>query len=415
MKRITCAFAAAVLGFSGSAMAQLVMQMGNGWEFQVAGNVNAFGVYTNGSIDAVGPLKSDGSRLGINGGLVPEEQVTRLRTGLLPAFITFDVKGKELNFDLGVHFGFAPQINSDGQHDVFGAQIDMRQVYLTVGGPWGQILAGRELGLYQRHNILTDLTLFGAGPTGGGVKAGGTTLGRIGFGYLYPNFNAQLTYTTPPSVPVQLAIGLFDPSIVVGDAHTFNFTKSPRVETELTYTLPLGATNGANTTKSSLLVWLGGTYQHANASVDNGPSVDGTGGALGAKLDIGGVSFVVSGYLASGLGTTLMFDGGTAVDAADNARTSWGYVAQVAYAIPNTNFSVGGAWGESRMVETDADKATVGGDPLVKSNGAATGSVTYTFTKSLRYVLEGTYARAVAFSGAKNHSFQGATGLMLFF
>ena len=76
-----------------------------------------------------------------------------------------------------MHFGFAPQIqcgygggsNSvNGQgHDCFGAQIDMRQVFLTVGGSWGQILAGRELGLFGRQNILTDQTLFGVGATGG--------------------------------------------------------------------------------------------------------------------------------------------------------------------------------------------------------------------------------------------------------
>src|SRR3712207_7212293 len=71
----------------------------------------------------------------------------------------------------------------------FGAQIDMRQVYLTVGGGWGQILAGRELGLFQRQNILTDQTLFGVGATGSagvpGTGGGGTTLGRIGFGDNY--------------------------------------------------------------------------------------------------------------------------------------------------------------------------------------------------------------------------------------
>src|SRR4051794_37258494 len=102
MKRVALMCAVAVLGFSGSAFAQLTMQMGNGWSFTVAGNVNAFGVFTTGSVDKAG---------GINAGLVPEEQVTRIRTGLLPAFVTFDVKGHELGFDLGAHFGFAPQIN----------------------------------------------------------------------------------------------------------------------------------------------------------------------------------------------------------------------------------------------------------------------------------------------------------------
>ena len=35
-------------------------------------------------------------------------------TGLLPAFATFEAKGKEGNTDLGVHFGFAPEVQCGG-------------------------------------------------------------------------------------------------------------------------------------------------------------------------------------------------------------------------------------------------------------------------------------------------------------
>src|SRR4051812_20211218 len=386
MKRVALMCAVAVLGFSGNAFAQLVMQMGNGWSFTVAGNVNAFGVYTGGSIDQTGP---------ITGGLVQDEQITRIRTGLLPAFFTAEVKGSEAGFDLSAFFGFAPQINSNGAHDNFGAQIDMRQVYMTVGGKeWGSLLVGRNLGLYQRHNILTDLTLFGAGPTGGGVGTGGTTLGRIGFGYLYPNFNAQLTYTSPDNLPFQLAIGLFDPSEVNGsrgigqDANgnpafrTFAQTKTPRIEAELTYNQPFGAKNAAGKSTSNFQAWVGGLYQHAETldGVATPASLDAVGGSLGAKADFGGLSLVASGYLGSGIGTTLMFDfANTAVDAADKPRTSWGYMLQAAYAITDTNFVLGGGWGEGRMVENDADK-TGGPDPLVRTNSAATGSVQYNWT-----------------------------------
>ena len=88
-------------------------------------------------------------------------------TGLLPAFATFDAKGKEGDTDLSVHFGFAPQVQCGGRnHDCFGAQIDMRQVFLTAGGSWGQVLAGKELALFNRQNILNDQTLFGVGATG---------------------------------------------------------------------------------------------------------------------------------------------------------------------------------------------------------------------------------------------------------
>jgi hypothetical protein len=183
MKRVALLCLGLVMGAASAAEAQLTMQMSNGWSFTFGGNVNAFLVYEKPDADGTSG-GSPGALVGAGG-----EGATRIRTGLLPAFAVFDAKGKEGNTDLGVHFGFAPQIQCGSGaagvvlHDCFGAQIDMRQVYLTVGGAWGQILAGRELGLFGRQNILTDQTLFGVGATGG-QGGGGTTLGRIGFGYI---------------------------------------------------------------------------------------------------------------------------------------------------------------------------------------------------------------------------------------
>src|SRR5881397_4385805 len=126
MKRLAVLLVAVALLLPAAANAQLTMQMSNGWSFSFAGNVNAFWTFTK--VSNSGPSNSS------------------VRTGLLPAFATFEAKGKEAGMNLGVHFGFAPQIQNAGVHDNFGngtqagAQIDMRQVYLTVGGQWGQIL-----------------------------------------------------------------------------------------------------------------------------------------------------------------------------------------------------------------------------------------------------------------------------------
>src|ERR1051325_3247515 len=204
MKRLALLSVAVALLWPAAANAQLTMQMSNGWSFSFAGNVNAFWVFTKGN--------------------TAQNKLTNssVRTGLLPAFATFEAKGKEAGMNLGIHFGFAPQINNGAVHDNFGngtqagAQIDMRQVYLTIGGDWGQILAGRELGLFDRQNILQDMTLFGVGATGGNLGAGGTTLGRIGYGYFYPNFVPQITYSPPAGKQLQWAIGLFDPSSIGG-------------------------------------------------------------------------------------------------------------------------------------------------------------------------------------------------------
>ena len=261
---------------AGTANAQgLTMQMSNGWSFSFSGNVNAFLVYTDPKCSvAVSDGAGGSSPCAFGGSLVPTgegQKASAIRTGLLPAFATFEAKGKEGGVDLGVHFGFAPQINNaGGVHDNFGngtqagAQIDMRQVYLTAGGTWGQILAGREIGLYQRNNILNDMTLFGVGASGGGGFGGGagTTLGRIGFGYVYPNFVAQMTYSSPTSSPAQISIGLFDPSAI--DA--YDVTKIPRVETELTWTGHFGATTAeAPKGADKVMVFVSGEWQHAVA------------------------------------------------------------------------------------------------------------------------------------------------------
>src|SRR5256712_11926815 len=172
MKRLTLLLLGLALGVSATASAQgLTMQMSNGWAFQFSGNVNAFWVFSK--VTNSGPANSS------------------VRTGLLPTFATFEARGKEAGMNLAVHFGFAPQINNGPTHDQFGgdpatdlyrgiqagAQIDMRQVYLTIGFKDGsQILAGRELGLFGRQNIVQDMTLFGVGAVGiGGRERAGTT------------------------------------------------------------------------------------------------------------------------------------------------------------------------------------------------------------------------------------------------
>src|SRR5438445_2744728 len=210
MKRLLLLLVAVALLWPAGASAQLTMQMSNGWSFAFSGNVNAFWVFSK--VNNSGPANSS------------------VRTGLLPTFATFEARGKEAGMNLAVHFGFAPQINNGPTHDQFGgdpttdlyggiqagAQIDMRQVYLTIGFKDGsQILAGRELGLFGRQNIVQDMTLFGVGAVGiGGGQGKGTTLGRIAYGYIYPNFNAQVTYSTKGGAPAQISIGLLQPSVL---------------------------------------------------------------------------------------------------------------------------------------------------------------------------------------------------------
>ncbi len=384
---------------AGPLRAQAPVQVGEGWTITFAGNVNAFTVFTNGRAIVPGP---------IDGGRVPVELITRIRTGLLPSIAVVDVKTHEGTVDLGAHFGIGVQINNASVHDNLdsgtqaGARIDMRQAYLTIGGGWGQVLAGRELSLYQRENILNDMTLFGTGASGGGLGAPGTTLGRSGFGYIYPNFNAQVTYSSPASRSWQVSLGLFDPDRVNGDFSTEGAapTALPRLEAEATWH---GVAAGTR-----IRLWLNGMHQGADQAI----TARGLG--VGARVEYGMIGFVASGYLAKGVGSTYALSTNLGVDASGEERTSLGYIAQVTANRNGSAWTLGASFGESRVRQTAFDVAA-GNDDLVRRNTAAIGMVMYRATRSLRVVAEYTRAVAQAYSGARNRSDQGSVGLLLFF
>ena len=371
--------------------AQVTFETEDGWRFTFAGNVSAFYIFEQEA--AGGEVTTPGTIVGIG------RQGSSIRSGYLPAFAVFDAKRTEGTTRLGVHFGFAPQVQTTGGHDDsagVGARLDMRQVYLTVGGAWGQLLAGRELGIFGRQNLLSDMSLFGVGATGGSFgNPAGTTLGRSGFGYIYPGFNAQFTYSTPQALPVQLTVGAFDPSTHNG----FTELLLPRLEAEVT-----SGVRGA-------LVWAGGVAQHGrDTTLDRSATAWGLTG--GTRVQVGPFSILASGYLGKGIGTTLLFDEGrTDEQDAAGLRHSSGYLAQVTWARPNAPLTLGLSWGESYLRSRGFERF------FRTRNESVTAGVYYRPTPSLRVVGEATFARshdAVA-AARPNRSVGVASGLMLFF
>jgi hypothetical protein len=403
MKKVALLCMGLAFGAANAAEAQLTMQMSNGWAFTFSGNVNAFMIYQNSKGCVGSTCATTGKDLSFG-------------TGLLPAFAVFDAKGKEDNVDLGVHFGFAPQIETGGHYSSFfgsqaaGAQIDMRQVYLTAGGSWGSLLIGKELGLYQRGNILTDMTLLGVGVSGGGR---GTALGRIGYGYLYTDFRPQLTYTTPAGRPASLSIGLFE-----GIASApYEVIELPRVEAEFTYNSKFGE-------NSNFKLFVNGAAQTAKDGVGGSTSsLSSTGGGAGISIDVSGFALTGSGFFAKGMGSLFMGDAflgdaradGDGVDVAGDGRNSFGYIGQVMYSPASSKFGIGGSFGENHLKRTDADKTADGTDSEILKRRAIVGQITYKWSKSLRWVAEYGHIDGYSDGTKTSKGDQGSLGMMLFF
>jgi hypothetical protein len=319
----------------------------------------------------------------------------RVRTGLLPGLFAFNVAAPPTEgLVLKARVGLYPQINNSGTRNSFNSQIDLREIFFTVDSKYGQVLLGRALNLYQGKNILTDMTLFGVGSQGP-VSAGGTTLGRIGYGYLYSQFGAQARYTTPDLAGAKLAVALVDPSQIAGGAVAAKITKAPGVETELSYATKLGETGVQG--------WLGGLYQQASfaqdAAIRAGESVNAVGGSAGAGVSFSGVELLASGFVGKGLGSFFLLDT-DAIDAAGRERSSKGFLLQGGYKFGATK--VGLSYGQNTMVETAAEaaaRAAPGALSGLESRKSVTAGAYHDLNANLKIVAEYTHAMADWFGG----------------
>src|ERR1019366_2913153 len=180
------------------------------WTFSVNGNVNVDYIYSS--------CQSSAAAVTVTAGLACEESststgkdVSNVGNGLLPAAFTFGVSTTQNGIDLAAHLGLYPGIaTNDGgspnlQQTAGGdtnvglgtTGLDLRQVYMTFGNKdMGTFTLGRNFGLFGFDAIINDMTLIGVGVGGAasGPSPANTTLGSIGFGYIYVDTLAQMNY-----------------------------------------------------------------------------------------------------------------------------------------------------------------------------------------------------------------------------
>jgi len=329
----------------------------------------------------------------------------------LPSVIAFNVKAPTTNgVDSSVRVGIYPNIqNKSSQRFDTSPNIDFREFFYTAKGAYGELLAGRALNLYQGKNILNDMTLLTSGTIPGSAFRGGTTLGHIGYGYLYTNFGPQLRYTTPDMGGVKVALEIAEPYKISADTGK---TNTPRVEAEISYAKVFGAT--------SAQAWLSGLYQNAvrteTAAVRPGKDNNSIGGAGGASIGFSGLNLMGSGYVGRGLGMLSAQDGdvlganSAAVDANGKERLAYGYLLQATYQL-TPSFKLGANYGTTRQEKNDNEPA---GPSIMKNQESAVIMLAYNLNKFTQFVAEYIWAQNTWMDGAKQHSNQFALGTMFY-
>lgn len=357
--KLAAVLGSAVLAASMSAPANAAVVLGgeNGWEVSYGGFINLF--YNQ--VD-----------FKFNGGT--SENSAHLNEGLLPSFHTMTVKTPEVNglrgtgqitFAVDSSQSKSARLNKPGLFGGIDSTIDMREVFFNVSGSFGTISAGRTLSLFQRQAILKDMTLFGVGALGG-PDGSGTALGRIGFGYVYPDFRTRFTYKTPDINGFNLEVGIFDPQEPVLTGGPSVKTSTPQFQAEATYTTAFQG--------GSFNMWAGLLWQTEKIkTVPTSNDVDSTGYNVGVDVGFGGFNVVGSYYGGKALGTWLFnsglpnANGGTegflcgtiACKEADNE----GYYVQGSYTF-NGKTKIGVSYGASRQDAIKAAKVAALGAPV---------------------------------------------------
>ena len=418
--------AAGSLALIGTVPAAHAIDMEAGdWTFSVNGNVNANYVYT--SCDSGSPISFGGSLAGgvvgacnINGPI--DDNVSSVRTGLLPAALVFGASTQQNGWDISGTFGLYPGIVTNdnangtggspnlapGNNVALGStSLDIRQVFLEFGNSeFGTVKAGRDFGLFGYDAIINDMTIPAVGVATNAVGSpANTTLGSIGFGYIYTDTLSQINYTTPDMGGFTATAGVFQTIDSLSSPSTVGVGESlPGFHGQLRYEW-----DGAFVSMNAVTLEVNGN----DIDIDNDGALEpGTqviddervyGVDLNYKQSLGALDFLLSGYYTEGLGSVAyLFD---AFDAEGNKRDSYGGLAQVTYTAGKNKFGLN--YGISYLDTTDydednptADGVCDAGDVcLFESNQKVTAGYYYSLTPNLTLTAEYSYAESQNHAG----------------
>jgi len=403
--KIKAAVAGAVLASASVANAGITWDAGE-WTVDMNGNVNAYAIVSDNGDSAVGSGALTNAKSN-------DDTAASINTGLLPSWLGFTATTRQNDIDTSVTISFQPGASVKNSLSG-GGGTENRQAFLTFGDKsWGSIKVGKDLGIFGSTAILNDMTLLGVGSQGVVGTAGGTTttLGRIGTGYIYADWNGQIAYTTPNMNGLSLTLGVMQP---------WNSTSSTTQNTEngaAVSAASSGSTDQFGFQGQGSYSWTGdfagkvwaGFFSQEVTGFTGASDERATAFEVGVSTTISNINLVAYGYSGEGVGTTALLRDGFSTDG--KKRDSDGGYVQATYVIP-TGTKLGVSYGISKL----DDNAVDAGKSLVEENSMLTVGAYHPLTKHLNLVAE--YSRVESeshdtVSDSENDIF--SVGAILFF
>ncbi len=364
---------ASLLGVSSNAMA--ASWDAGDWKVSMGGNINAFYMYTmcdDGDLDAGGGTLAG---LACAGAVDKDGESTNyssVQNGLLPASLNFKAatnqNGWDLSANVNVYYGITSADVDGGQgashvHDPVTntpittgnadalkfSTVDARQVFLTFGKKdVGTIKMGRDFGLFALDAILNDMSLLGAGAAFVSSEPGHTTLGGLGYGYVYVDRLAQINYSTPVFSGFQATLGIFQGF----DGNGARNGESPGFHGKVSYSWD-GPVKGM----------VSAAFLNQGVITDAGTDETIQGFDIFAKVNI--ADFGLVGYYYDGEGMSSLAIGGLVFPGFDptngDPEEVSGFMAQGTYTIGKVRLGINySSNSQDKVIEVDNSKVTAG-------------------------------------------------------
>ena len=365
----------------------------------------------------------------------------QVSTGLLPSAIGIGAKTRQNDLDVAIQTTFFVGANASGAGTgAFNSgnglnSINVRQAFLSFGDKsWGTIKMGRDLGVFGSDAILSDMTLLGVGTGAGG--AGNSTLGRIGSGYLYADWNGQIQYQSPNFNGFQVTGAIKEP-VLNSANHNLGY------DGKATFDFASNGVDGR--------IWVGGIYQKVSTAAVAGSTAttvtttgltnvssttivstrvtaataaytkDARAVEAGAKINFAGLGLVGYYYDGQNIGSSTVASAspysGLMISNSGSADqdVKGGYV-QASYKLP-VGTKIGASWGQSEIKANADTLAAMGSSADYKNESWVVGAY-HPLTKHLNLVAEYTdtkYENISNFNGYNGNARTAALGAILFF
>lgn len=280
-----------------------------------------------------------------------DQFATRIMTGFNPPDITFNINAPEYD---GIKITGIFQIN----HHLHGPSVQNAGLFegrvadIRIEGEFGTINMGKGFGIFNSNSIGDVGSGMGVGRFAG-PDAADATLGRIGSGYTYANFNPRLIYTTPNLGGLLLKVGLINPEKPEGISEEIE-TSMPRVEGQADYVVGFDSGN--------IRFWAGGMVQSVDVVSENF-DYNITGWDLGLRLTAGVFGFTGSYSETKGVGADGLIGlslTGSALAQAEVDASQW--YTEATYS--TGKLTLGASYGEG---EQDENSTVLGSSPDIKN------------------------------------------------